>query len=155
MLEGVYFLQVSKQCSVVLPVGEVMETNNGGENMNLTPFGQKVRELRIQARVRLNAMAEAIGYSEAYLSAVETGRKPVNDELLEKTIEYFTAINSNFSKDDLVRAADESKSAINVEKLEDLEKGVLGAFARKLPGVTDQVRLEILDRLNKVLEDVS
>jgi transcriptional regulator with XRE-family HTH domain len=132
-----------------------METNNGGENMNLTPFGQKVRELRIQARVRLNAMAEAIGYSEAYLSAVETGRKPVNDELLEKTIEYFTAINNNFSKDDLVRAADESKTAINVERLEDLEKGVLGAFARKLPGATDQVRLEILDRLNKVLEDVS
>lgn len=122
--------------------------------MNLTPFGQKVRELRIQARVRLNVMAEAIGYSEAYLSAVETGRKPINDELLEKTIDYFMNLSTPFNPQELERAADESKKSINVESLEDLERGVLGAFARKLPGASEEARAEILNRLSKVLEDI-
>lgn len=122
--------------------------------MNLTPFGQKVRELRIKAKVRLNVMAEAIGYSEAYLSAVETGRKPINDELLVKTIGYFRTLDPSLNVTDLERAADESKKSLNVESLDDLERGVLGAFARKLPGASEEMRAEILNRLSKVLEDV-
>jgi hypothetical protein len=78
----------------------------------------------------------------------------VNDEVLARTIEYFKGLGLEFSEEELCLAADESKSSINVEHLEERERGVLAAFARKLPGNSEAKRVEILARLTKVLEEV-
>jgi transcriptional regulator with XRE-family HTH domain len=40
-----------------------------------TPFGERLRALRQERGVRLKDLAEALGVSEAYLSALETGRR--------------------------------------------------------------------------------
>lgn len=42
----------------------------------MTPFGRKLREMREARGVTLSEMAEAIGVSAAYLSALEHGRRP-------------------------------------------------------------------------------
>lgn len=42
----------------------------------MTPFGARVRELRQARGATLSEMAEAIGVSAAYLSALEHGRRP-------------------------------------------------------------------------------
>ena len=41
-----------------------------------TPFGRKVREMRHQSGTTLKDLADALGVSQAYLSALETGRRP-------------------------------------------------------------------------------
>jgi transcriptional regulator with XRE-family HTH domain len=41
----------------------------------MTPFGVKLRQLRAERRIRLKDMAEALGVSAAYLSALEHGRR--------------------------------------------------------------------------------
>jgi transcriptional regulator with XRE-family HTH domain len=41
----------------------------------MTPFGEKVRALRAERGMSLQAMAEALGVSPAYLSALEHGRR--------------------------------------------------------------------------------
>lgn len=41
-----------------------------------TPFGERLRALRHERGVTLKQLAHALGVSEAYLSAVETGRRP-------------------------------------------------------------------------------
>ncbi len=41
-----------------------------------TPFGLRLRELRHARGVTLKDLAEALGVSQAYLSALETGRRP-------------------------------------------------------------------------------
>lgn len=41
-----------------------------------TPFGIKLRALRRQRGVTLRHLADALGVSQAYLSALETGRRP-------------------------------------------------------------------------------
>lgn len=41
-----------------------------------TPFGERLRALRRERGVRLKDLADALGVSEAYLSALETGRRP-------------------------------------------------------------------------------
>jgi transcriptional regulator with XRE-family HTH domain len=41
----------------------------------MTPFGQRLRELREARGLPLKAMAEALGVSPAYLSALEHGRR--------------------------------------------------------------------------------
>lgn len=41
-----------------------------------TPFGTRLRALRKERGVTLKDLAEALGVSQAYLSALETGRRP-------------------------------------------------------------------------------
>lgn len=41
----------------------------------MTPFGQRLRALRAERGMTLSAMADAIGVSPAYLSALEHGRR--------------------------------------------------------------------------------
>lgn len=41
----------------------------------MTPFGVKLRQLRAERNIRLKDMAQALGVSAAYLSALEHGRR--------------------------------------------------------------------------------
>ncbi len=56
----------------------------------MTPFGQKLRELRDKKQVSLKDMASEIGVSSAYLSALEHGKrgKPAW-YLVQRIIVYF------------------------------------------------------------------
>ena len=59
----------------------------------MTPLGEKLRELRRMKGVSQKEMAEAIGVSPAYLSALEHGRRGVPTwVLLQKIIGYFNII---------------------------------------------------------------
>jgi transcriptional regulator with XRE-family HTH domain len=59
----------------------------------VTPLGAKLRQLRAQRRVSLKHMADAVGVSAAYLSALEHGRRgtPTFD-LVQRFIIYFNII---------------------------------------------------------------
>ncbi len=59
----------------------------------MTPFGEKLRQLRDQRGVSQKDMAKAIGVSAAYLSALEHGRRgqPTWDKL-QRIIQYFNII---------------------------------------------------------------
>ena len=41
----------------------------------MTPFGERLRKLRLEKNVTLKAMAQALGVSSAYLSALEHGKR--------------------------------------------------------------------------------
>lgn len=59
----------------------------------MTPFGEKIRELRRRKGVDQRQMAEALGVSAAYLSALEHGQRGVPTwALLQKIIGYFNVI---------------------------------------------------------------
>lgn len=48
----------------------------------LTEFGKLLRKLRIDHDKTLGDLAEKIGVSAAYVSAIETGKKPVTTQFL-------------------------------------------------------------------------
>lgn len=59
----------------------------------MTPFGQKIRELRQGKGVSQKDMAEALGVSAAYLSALEHGRRGIPTwPMVQKIIGYFNII---------------------------------------------------------------
>lgn len=59
----------------------------------MTPFGERLRELRREKGVSQKEMAAALGVSPAYLSALEHGRKGVPSwPLVQKIIGYFNVI---------------------------------------------------------------
>lgn len=59
----------------------------------MTPFGARIRDLRRERGVSQKDMAEALGVSSAYLSALEHGRRGLPTwVLLQKVIGYFNII---------------------------------------------------------------
>ena len=59
----------------------------------MTPLGKKLRDLRAQRNISLKEMAEAIGVSAAYLSALEHGnRGKPTWFLLQRMIQFFNII---------------------------------------------------------------
>ena len=59
----------------------------------MTPFGEKIRALRRQRGVSQRQMAEALGVSAAYLSALEHGRRGRPSwPMVQKIIGFFNII---------------------------------------------------------------
>ncbi len=59
----------------------------------MTPFGERMRDLRKAKCVTLKDMAEAIGVSSAYLSALEHGKRGRPGwPLIQRIITYFNII---------------------------------------------------------------
>jgi len=59
----------------------------------MTPFGERLRRLRAERGVTLKEMAQAVGVSAAYLSALEHGRRGRPSwRLVQAIIAYFNII---------------------------------------------------------------
>lgn len=59
----------------------------------MTPFGERMRKLRAERGVTLQEMAEAIGVSAAYLSALEHGKRGRPGwHLVQRILAYFNVI---------------------------------------------------------------
>ncbi len=118
----------------------------------LSRYGKTVRKLRIDKGVPLKAMAEALGKSSAYLSAVETGRKNPPETLVLAVADYFGL--SDTDRDDLIEAAQESRSQVNIpmEGFNDSRRHVAAAFARQLATLTEEELQQIHNLLEKNLQ---
>lgn len=80
----------------------------------MTPFGAKLRELRAARGVTLKAMAEAIGVSAAYLSALEHGRRGAPTwYLVQRIITFFNVIWDE--AEELERLAEDSDPRITID----------------------------------------
>jgi transcriptional regulator with XRE-family HTH domain len=80
----------------------------------MTPFGSRLRELRRRMGVTQKQMAEQIGVSPAYLSALEHGRRGSPSwGLIQKIIGYFNVIWDE--AEDLQRLAENSHPRVVVD----------------------------------------
>ncbi len=103
----------------------------------MTPLGERLRELRRQKGVSQKEMAEAIGVSAAYLSALEHGRRGVPTwVLLQKIIGYFNIIWDD--AEELLKLAGQSHPRIVIDT------SGLSPSATELANVL-AVRIENLD----------
>lgn len=97
---------------------------------NLSEFGKTLRKLRIDHEIMLKTMADATGVTSAYLSAVETGRKPANAKLINKITDFL-----NLDEDkswELTQAASKSTNDIIVQPSNDYQAELTLMFARKM-----------------------
>jgi transcriptional regulator with XRE-family HTH domain len=80
----------------------------------MTPFGERLRGLREARGLKLKDMAQELGVTPTYLSALEHGRrsKP-NWSFVQRVIHYFNIIWDE--ADELQRLADNSNPKITVE----------------------------------------
>ncbi len=80
----------------------------------MTPFGQRMRDMRRERNVTQREMARAIGVSAAYLSALEGGRRGRPTwALIQKIIGYFNIIWDD--AEDLVKLAERSHPRVVID----------------------------------------
>ena len=80
----------------------------------MTPFGKRVRELRREKEVTQKQMADSLGISAAYLSALEHGRRGTPSwSLVQKIIGYFNVIWDD--AEELQRLAESSHPRVTVD----------------------------------------
>lgn len=73
----------------------------------MTPFGKAVRHLRIEHEMMLGEMADALEISPSYLSQIETGKKSIPVDLVDRI-----AILFGLSKSDTVALREEASKSM-------------------------------------------
>ena len=96
--------------------------------MSLTEFGKAVRKARIECDQTLANMASALGVTPAFLSSVETGRKKIPTELIEKTEIFFKA-QKNITLPNLYTLADISNKSVSLEGLDPKHQMLVASLA--------------------------
>ena len=80
----------------------------------MTPFGERLRKLRLEKNVTQKHMAQALGVSSAYLSALEHGKRGRPSwHLVQGVIAYFNIIWDD--AEDLARLAKLSHPRITID----------------------------------------
>lgn len=113
----------------------------------ISAFGKCVRKIR--GNESLRTMASKLGMSPSFLSAMEVGRKTVPMEYLQKIKEVYELTPEQ--ETDLFDAIVETNGHVDIEvaKMEEAQKNVSMAFARKI----ETADPEMVEKLRKVLLD--
>lgn len=115
----------------------------------MTPFGEKLRELRNLRGISQKHMAAALGVSAAYLSALEHGRRGVpNWAMVQKIIGYFNVIWDEAEELERLAASSDPRVVIDTAGLSPRATALANRLAERI-GTLDETRLtalaEILD----------
>jgi transcriptional regulator with XRE-family HTH domain len=115
----------------------------------LTEFGQFLRKLRIDCDEFLKDMADKLGITSSYLSAVETGNRNIPDDWVEKISQLYGL--DMIQKDLLQDAAFNSAKSVTMDltKMVPKRRETVSLFARKFDDVDDTIIEEIRKLLNK------
>lgn len=100
--------------------------------MKLTPFGEKVRHLRMRYDSSLKAMAEAMQISSSYLSGMEYGERRLAQKHIDSALEFFKGKATADELDELYKAAQQSKDMVVMSDLTPDARSLVAAFARRL-----------------------
>lgn len=114
-----------------------------------TPFGKELRKIRIDLNEILMDMAEKLGVSPAFLSAVETGKKNVPNHWVDEIASAYHLSAEN--KDRLTQAAIDSTTQIkmNLTGASDLKREAALVFARQFDTISDDTVQSLLELIQK------
>ena len=114
----------------------------------MTPFGARLRELRLNKHVTLQDMAAALGVSSAYLSALEHGKRGRPSwHLIQRIISYFNIIWDD--AEDLVRLARLSHPRVTIDTsgLDPLATELANRLSGSIGSLNKQDLRDLLKRL--------
>lgn len=118
-----------------------------------TAIGNYLRKLRIKNKEILKDMAQKMGVSSAFLSAVENGKKKMPKDWY-KSLKKLYNLNDN-QMDELTQADMESSKTIEIitDELSDTNKRLVISFARSFQSIDKETSNAIMQLLNKENKD--
>lgn len=116
----------------------------------LTPFGQEIRKHRVDREETQSDIARALGVSVAFWSSIETGKKNIPGDLLEKLTQHLCLSAEKAVRLQHLADASRAEVKINMQKLSNPSRELVLGFARKFENgeLTDQQ----IARLRDILE---
>lgn len=117
--------------------------------MSYTSFGEFVRILRIKHHEVMGDMAKVLDVKTPFLSAVETGKKNVPTDWIDKLVEHYSL--SEFEKRKLENAIEESRTQYKImaQNASVNQRRVAMQFARSFDDIDDETALKIMKLLKK------
>lgn len=110
----------------------------------LTEFGKVLRKLRIDRQEFLRDMAQKLGVSSAYLSAVETGKRKAPKSWVDTITEQYQ-LNRGMASE--LRQAYESSAQevkIPLSNISAIRRDAVLSFAKALDGLDDEKLAKIM-----------
>lgn len=114
----------------------------------LTPFGKAVRKFRVDRGETQFEVAEALGVSIAFWSAIETGKKNVPTELFEKAISYFRLAKEDAEKLQELSWVSQKDIKINMQNMNDRSRELVVGFARNFSSLDEEKQQKLRDLLD-------
>lgn len=117
----------------------------------LTRFGKQLRTLRIEYDQRLKDMADKLGVTAAYLSAVENGKRKVPDSWISTLTNSYGLSNEEACKLQELAYEEEHKTSVKIsfENASESEIDLAMSFARRFKNLSD----EQVNELQKILDE--
>lgn len=118
------------------------------EVIMVTKLGIFLRKLRLDNNEIMKDMAEKLGVSPSFLSAVENGKKKMPDSWLDSIINLYDL--DQEKQNELMISIEESRTKVEIplDEFSGSKKRLLLSFARELNGM-DESDLEIIKNLLK------
>ena len=115
----------------------------------ITSIGRFLRELRIENQEILKDMADNLGVSSAFLSAVENGKKKLPDSWYKKLTNLYFLTQEQQEK--LEKAVMESNGVVelNITHSACYQRDLAVSFAREFNSLDEDLCEKLLDLLNK------
>ena len=109
----------------------------------LTRFGKMLRTIRLERDELLRDMAEKLGVTVAYLSAVENGKRKVPDEWISKIIALYDL--DDYLAERLQRFAYEERNdlRLNLSNVTPGQRELAYSFARRFQNLNSDDALEM------------
>ena len=114
----------------------------------MTPFGAKLRQLRAERGVSLKAMAEALGVTPTYLSALEHGKRGVPTWfMVQRIIAYFNVIWDEAEELQRLAEISDPRVVIDTAGLDPHATELANLLAIKIHGLSKNSLADLIHRL--------
>ena len=114
----------------------------------MTPFGLKIRTLRAARDIKLKDMAQAVGVSSAYLSALEHGnRGRPSWYLVQRIIAYFNVIWDEAEEIETLAKISHPKVTIDTSQLSATATELANVLADKIETLNEDELKHLLTNL--------
>ncbi len=114
----------------------------------ITAFGKELRKIRIDSNEVLRDMAQKLGVSSSFLSAVEVGRKNVPNGWCEKIASEYNLNDEQLAL--LQKLAEQSINTVklNLQQANEVHRNVALVFARDFGSISDETAKKIINLVN-------
>lgn len=115
----------------------------------VTEFGKKLRLLRMDRGELLKHMADRLGVSSAFLSALELGDKSIPKGFLEKVIEIYAIPQEEIAEWNAAVEQSVQQVKMNLTSASLAKRQAALVFSRRFEGMTDEEAKRLLSFFRK------
>ena len=115
----------------------------------LTKFGKALRTMRLEREELLRDMADKLGVTVAYLSAVENDKRRIPDEWLQRIISAYDLNDKESEKLQKIAYEDRNDLKLNLNGATSDQRELAYSFARRFQNLDSDDVHELQNFLNK------